>query len=92
VAAPRVDGWRRRIALLGVGLVALAPLAYLLGNLGRLDLVTPDLVSANLLPQVLVAAGLALVTVAVTAEVLGSGPGDGRRPPRATASDVGSGT
>jgi arabinofuranan 3-O-arabinosyltransferase len=72
--APWLVGWTRRAAIAGVALVAAAPFAYLLGNLGRLGQVTPDLIRANLLPHILAGGGIALLTVAVAVEVLGSRP------------------
>ncbi len=72
---PWVAGWTSRVTVAGLVLVALTPIAYLLGNLGRLGSVTPDLVARNLLPNVLTGSGLALVAVAVVVERLHSRPG-----------------
>jgi arabinofuranan 3-O-arabinosyltransferase len=68
--APWVDGWTTRAGVAGVVLVALTPFAYLLGNLGRLGAVTPDLVARNVVPNVATGAGLSLVAVAVLVEWL----------------------
>ena len=71
VVAPWVSGWATRAGVAGVILVSLGPVAYVAGNHARLGQVTPDLISGNLLPHFLTGAGLALVGVAVLADVTG---------------------
>jgi len=55
------------------GLMAASPIAYLVGNAGRLDAVTPELVLGNRWPHWLAAAALAALAAGVARDI-------GRRP------------